>query len=121
MNRLPLYFAVFVSTFFVFSTSACAQDKKYCQLSAKLFYQTDYLVQDLSFGAAHQKYADSLLQVCRDRYGNRKKDLNIIDALNFLSTLGWELHTVFKSQYRDRDLDAVYYILKRNENTAVQH
>lgn len=116
MNRLIKYAALIAFTFLVYSGSLSAQDKKlpaYCQISAKLYYQHEYLVQKLSFGAANQKYADSLMNVCRNKYGNQKKDLNIIDALNFLSDLGWELHTVFNSQYADRDLDTVYYVLKR--------
>ncbi|HYF30962.1 MAG TPA: hypothetical protein VD993_07570 [Chitinophagaceae bacterium] len=113
-------FTLFALLYFV-STSVGQhnQEMEVCQVSAKPdYFVDDMIVNEFMFGRHNQKFADSLLSVCTMLHGRKKSngksvDLYVTDALNFLAQLGWEVHTVYTTRYRNTSQDAVYYILKR--------
>ncbi|HUR12718.1 MAG TPA: hypothetical protein VM012_15185 [Flavitalea sp.] len=106
-----LLFSLFLSQFTFSQTS---DQIKYCQISASSGPDDDAVVEKFLFGFQNQHYADSLMDVFKAQYGIRKrKNLYVTDALNFLSTLGWEFHSVYiVTSHRSVWAD-YYYVMKR--------
>ena len=97
-----------------FSATSQVNNLEYCQIAAENGPDEDPVVEKFLFGFKHQQYADSLLKAFRTEKDLKRRQLYVTDAMNFLGTLGWELHTVYSiSPSRGSSITHYYYVMKR--------
>ena len=108
---------VYLLFFLLISFIGKAQDIKweYCQIAAESGgIDEDPVVEKFLFGFKNKQYADSLLKAFRDQYDLKKwRHQYVTDAMNFLGTMGWELHTVYSISASRSAFSQYFYVMKR--------
>src|SRR5688572_21552784 len=91
-----------------------ADNLEYCQIAAETGVDEDPVVEKFLFGFKNKQYADSLLKAFREQYDLKKRrHLYVTDAMNFLGTMGWELHTVYSISASRSAFSQYFYVMKR--------
>jgi len=85
-------FIIIAASLFLFALSASAQRKVYCELiGTQKFLSTKYTV-TVDFGQERKFFGDNRMV---DADGRIKQFNSLVDAMNYMSTLGWEFEQAY--------------------------